>query len=288
MHTKSLSLFDLIPGKVLADRYKITKTHRRDGMSTTFLVDDLEAKTQRELQIFPASLFEGAEQSRDFARAMKAWTTVESRAVLSAHEVQALEDGAILFVTDVPPARSLRDMAKEKGPLPAAEVVRIGTELLDGLTAIHAALLVHGDVKPQTIRVRPEKGDHVELIDGGITAALWSAKHLGDKTALIGTPFYAPIEQFGGESPDVQSDVYNLACVLYELATGVLPWKGRSFLEVFQEKLQERPPSMHSRAPTVDVPPKLEEAIRGGLMADRRERYASAEPFRAALAAAKA
>jgi serine/threonine protein kinase len=287
MPAKSLSLFDLIPGKVLVERYKIVRTNRRDGMSTTFVVEDQDEKAERELQVFPASLFEGREQSRDFARAMRQWTKVDSRAVVRSHSVAETEDGSILVVTDVPHERSLRDHAKEKAPLPAAEVVKIGTELLDGLAAIHAAGLVHGDVKPQTIRVRDAKG-HVELMDGGITAALWSAKHLGDKTALIGTPFYAPIEQFGGESPDVQSDVYNLACVLYELASGVLPWKGKSFLDVFQEKLQKEPPAMSARAPKVSVPPSLESAIRGGLMADRRERYGAVAPFRAALAGVKA
>jgi serine/threonine-protein kinase len=286
MPTKVLSLFDLIPGKVLLDRYKIARPNRRDGMSTTFAVEDLESKSERELQVFPASLFEGREQSRDFARAMRAWSQVESGAVLVTHGAAELDDGTILLVTDLPPARSLRDHLKEHVPLPANEVVRIGTDLLDGLGAVHAAGLVHGDVKPQTIRVRDDRG-RVVLIDGGITAALWSAKHLGDKTALIGTPFYAPIEQFGGESPDVQSDLYNLACVLYELATGVLPWKGRSFLDVFQEKLQKEPPPMKSRAPKVTVAAGLESAIRGGLMADRRERYATVAPFRAALAAAK-
>lgn len=286
MHAKTLSLFDLIPGKVLLDRYKVVRTNRRDGMSTTFAVEDLAASGERELQVFPASLFESREQSRDFARVMLPWTKVASRTVLKAHSVEALEDGTILFVTDLPPSKSLREHVKEHAPLPAAEVVKIGLELLEGLGAIHKAGLVHGDVKPNTIRVRDAKG-HVELIDGGITASLWSAKHLGDKTALIGTPFYAPIEQFGGESPDVQSDVYNLACVLYELATGVLPWKGKSFLEVFQEKLLKDPPTMKSRAPKAEVPEALEKAIRGGLMADRGERYGDITPFRAALSAVK-
>ncbi|MBL8863065.1 MAG: serine/threonine protein kinase [Planctomycetes bacterium] len=287
MHTKAPSLFDLIPGKVLLDRYKITRSTRRDGMSTAFAVEDLEEQGSREVQVFPASLFDGREQSVDFARAMRAWTRVVSKAVLATHAAEEFDDGTILVVTDLPPARSLRDRTKEGGPLAAGEVARIGLGLLDGLAMVHAAGLVHGDVKPQTIRLF-EGQPGVVLIDGGITAALWSAKHLGEKTALIGTPFYAPVEQFGGESPDVQSDLYNLACVLYELATGVLPWKGRSFLDVFQEKLQKEPPAMKARAPQVDVPAALEAAIRGGLMADRRERYGSVAPFRAALAGAAA
>src|SRR6185295_19899496 len=108
--------------------------------------------------------------------------------------------------------------------------------------------LVHGDIKPSTIYVDAKsKKLGPQLVDGGITPGLWNAKHLGERTALIGTPFYAPVEQFGGESPDVQSDVYNVATVLFEMATGVLPWKGKSFLEVFQAKLQKTPPSMKAR-----------------------------------------
>src|SRR5688500_233577 len=119
MHAKTLSLFDLIPGKLLLDRYKVARTNRRDGMSTTFVVEDLEVKAERELQVFPASLFEDREQSRDFAVSIRRWTRVESRAVLAAHSAEELEDGTILLVTDVPPAKSLRDLAKNS-PLPAA------------------------------------------------------------------------------------------------------------------------------------------------------------------------
>jgi len=125
------------------------------------------------------------------------------------------------------------------------------------------------------------------LVDGGITPALWSAKHLGDKTQLIGTPYYAPVEQFGGEAADVQSDIYNLATVLYEAVSGALPWQGKSFLEVFQAKLAPKPPPMKSVAPKVDVPPELEAAILGGLFAKKDARYASAAAFKAKLAALK-
>ena len=127
-----------------------------------------------------------------------------------------LEDGSILVVTDLPTGDSLRDVLTEKGAFSAAEVQSIGTTVLGGLSAVHAAGHIHGDIKPNAIHLT---GEGPVLVDGGITMGLWSAKHLGDKTALIGTPFYAPVEQFGGEAPDISSDIYNVATVLYELAT---------------------------------------------------------------------
>ncbi len=140
----------------------------------------------------------------------------------------------------------------------------------EGIAYATAGRSTEADGGIALVAFRPETGETV-----------W-AKGLGEKTALIGTPYYAPMEQFGGDSPDVRSDIYNLATVLYECATGVLPWTGSSFLEVFQSKLKDAPP-MKSRAKDVEVPAPLEAAILHGCQADRRKRFASARDFQLAL-----
>jgi eukaryotic-like serine/threonine-protein kinase len=278
MSDRTLTLFDLVPGKVLADRYKILKPYRQGGMSTTFEVEDSKDGACRELQVFPAALFEDAGQARDFAAMLEKWRDIDSESIVKLHDIQVREDGTMLLVCDRPQGRSLRQWLKDKQRLSASDALILGKRLLSGLARVHAAGQVHGDIKPHTIHL--DQGPHdAVLLDGGITSGLWSAKHLGDQTALIGTPFYAPVEQFGGESPDVQSDLYNLATVLYEVVAGVVPWSGASFLEVFQSKLEKVPPSMRQRAPDVEVPADFEAALVGGLLADRRERYASARSF---------
>ncbi len=284
MAQTSLSLFDLAPGKVVCDRWEITRSYRQGGMSATFEVNDREAGAVRELQVFPSALFGDVEQTADFAGVMEAWSAIESPAVLGVHTVQSLEDGTLVLATGFPPEKSLRDWLNENERMAAGEVIELAIGLLDGLAAIHDAGQVHGDIKPYTIHIDDEDRSPV-LIDGGITPGLWSAKHLGDKTALIGTPYYAPVEQFGGESPDVQSDIYNLATVLFELTAGCVPWAGVSFLEVFQAKLSKEPPTISERAAGVELPEGFEQAIRGGLMTDRRERYTTAADFQERLAA---
>lgn len=286
MSQTSPSPFDLRPGTVLRERYELVRPFRQGGMSTTFEVTDGREGVRRELQVFPAALFEGREQAHEFARSLAHWREIEHPAVLRVREVEAYDDGTILLVTDFPRGEALRDRLKRDGREPAATARAVGIALLEGLCAIHERGQIHGDVKPSTVWVDDEGGDlRPVLTDGGITLGLWSAKHLGDKTALIGTPFYAPIEQFGGDPPNVQSDLYNVATVLYELVTGVVPWSGRSFLEIFQAKLEKAPPTMRERAPSVEVPEDFEDAVRGGLMADRHERYASADEFLDALRA---
>ncbi|MAE28034.1 MAG: serine/threonine-protein kinase [Planctomycetota bacterium] len=286
-----LTLFDLAPGKTLLGRYEILASHRQGGMSAALRVRDNEEGLEREMQVFPAALLENAGQAGEFAEILTTWQSIDSPAVNRVREVVAGNDGSLYMVTDLPPGASLRSWLNENGPMEPERVVRLGLGLLAGLEAIHRRGLVHGDIKPHTIHLDcAGAGDAMGeecavLVDGGITPGLWSAKHLGDRTALIGTPFYAPMEQFGGDSPTVQSDVYNLATVLFELVTGVLPWKGKSFIEIFQAKLDKQPPSMRGRAPQVEVPAELERAIAGGLMGDHRDRYASADLFRRELAA---
>ncbi len=283
MSEKSPSPFELRAGTILRERYEIKRPHRQGGMATTFEVDDRVAGVRREMQVFPPGLFEDPGQGCEFAELMRAWKSIDAPAVLQVREVELYDDGMLLLVTDFPPGKSLREVLKERERLAPAAAREIGLALLGGLEAIHAAGQVHGDIKPQTIRVDATRVQHPVLVDGGITLGLWSAKHLGDKTALIGTPFYAPVEQFGGDPPDVQSDIYNVATVLFELVTGVVPWPGSNFLQIFQAKLEKAPPSMRTRAPLVDVPAGFEEAVRGGLMTDRRERYATAAEFLARL-----
>ena len=258
---------------------------RQTGMARVFEVNDRAEKEARQLLVFPAALFEGEEQSCDFADVMRSWREVDSEAVVRVRDIVRLKDGALLVGTDLPPEASLRDWLKEHGRMEAPRALALGLELCRGLAAIHENGLVHGDIKPFTIHV-PSGAQPAQamLVDGGITPGLWSAKHLGEHTVLIGTPFYAPVEQFGGESPDVRSDLYNLATVLYELVTGVVPWAGSNFLEVFQAKLQPAP-GMRSRAPEAEVPRAYEEVVQRALATAGSERYGSAEELGEALAA---
>ena len=279
----AFSLFQLAPGMTILDRYEIKSANRQGSMSAAFQATDTSDGGACELQAFPAGLFENEEQSEEFAASMSGWKGVDSDAVLCIRSVEVLEDNSILVVTDLPTGDSLRDALGATGPFSGPEVQSIGVTILDGLSAVHNAGHVHGDIKPQAIHLT---SSGPVLVDGGITMGLWSAKHLGDKTALIGTPYYAPVEQFGGEAPDISSDIYNVATVLYELATGVVPWPGKSFLEIFQAKLAPEPIPMGERVPGCEISANLEKVIKGGLLTDRRERYTDAAVFRDLLAAA--
>lgn len=289
----SLSEYEIGPGRIVAERYEVVRPNRQGGLSVAFEAKDLAAGGEAcEVQVFPSSLFDGEKQLGEFAEGWQAWKRVHSPRVLAVREIERVGTTGLVLVTDLPQGEPLRARLQRTGPMASREVVRLGLGILDGLMAIHGTGLVHGDVKPSTVWVALDGGSEQDssdfasgpvLVDGGTTPGLWSAKGWGDRTALIGTPYYAPVELFGGERPDVQSDVYSAATLLFELATGVQPWAGRTFLEVFQSKLAKKPPTMVERAPDVAVPEDLERVLRGGLHGSRELRYSSATDFRAAL-----
>lgn len=274
MKKAHVSMFDFAPGKTVAGRFRIVAASRQNDLALTFEVAD-EVGEPREITFFPPGLFDGPEQVAEFASYWETWKGVDSPHVVPLREILTADGDCALLVTDRPPGGSLRDWLNQHERMDCAQALKLGTQLAEALVEIHSAGLVHGDVKPQTTYV-DSAGQKVVLVGGGVTTGLWNAKGLGERTALIGTPYYAPVEQFGGDAPSVQSDVYNVATVLFELVTGVLPWPGKTFLEVFQAKLEKEAPSMAARAPGVEVAPEVERAIVRGLLADRHERYQDA------------
>lgn len=281
------SMFHLAPGKTVLGRFEIVRPTRQNDLALTF--EAKEGDDPCELTFFPPALFDDASQVDEFCSFWEAWRSVDSPHVTRIREILTIGGECALLVSDAAPELSLREWLTKRAPLEPAEVLRIGVQLAEGLIGIHSANLVHGDLKPQTIHLTQGDGEAgtgtVVMVGGGVTTGIWNAKGLGERTALIGTPYYAPIEQFGGESPDERSDIYNVAAVLFELGCGVLPWPGKSFLEVFQAKLDKAAPSMKRRAPQVEFPAEVEAAIVKGLLADRNDRYATAEQLLAGLRA---
>lgn len=285
MASDSLTLFDLAPGKRVADRYLIQKSHRQSDLAFSFVAEDESAGEPCELTFFPSTLFEESAQIDDFVRQCQEWKTIDSSHVVRVRDVFQMDGGTVIQATDLPDGPLLREWLTGNEAMDPQRAHALGVQLLEGVVAIHEAGLIHGDIKPSTIFVEGVDTDApcARIADGGATPGLWHAKHLGDRTALIGTPFYAPVEQFGGDAPDTLSDIYNVATVLFELVTGTLPWPGKSFLEVFQAKLDKARPSMRIRAPKIEVSPELEDAIVRGLMADRRDRHTTSREFLRAL-----
>jgi len=279
-----LELINLVPGKEVLGQYTITKLLRENGISSTFGLQGEDFPDGAELVLFPSHLFGSFEAATSFSQELEPWIAFDCSSVRSLSRMEVQEDGLVLQVGARVPGPSLRHFMAEGELLSSGEVQQLGLRLLDGLEELHGSGMVHGDLKPEVVFGNGDP-DSAVIIDGGVTPSLWSTQHLGARTQLVGTPFYAPIEQFSGDAPSADSDLYNLATLLYEAATGQLPWNGTGFVEVFQSKLV-RPSEGSNAARAVNLAPGLDSLLCSALDPQRRERPADASVFREHLAAA--
>jgi len=183
-------------------------------------------------------------------------------------------DGQIGIWTEFIDGHTLDRVLADRGPLPADGVVAIGIDLCRALSAVHAAGLLHRDIKAQN--VMRETGGRIVLMDFGTGHDLESVpSRAGD---MSGTPLYLAPEIFAGGSATVASDVYAVAVLLYRLLTGRYPVEGRTLDEVRDG---------HAAGPRQSSMPALPRAvvdtITRGLAIDPQHRYRDADAFAAAL-----
>jgi serine/threonine protein kinase len=165
-------------------------------------------------------------------------------------------------------------------PLPISMALRIAQHVAEGLAAVHAAGLIHRDVKPSNILLRAD-GTPV-LTDLGLVAAISAtaqAHRLTPADMILGTADYISPEQVAGSAVDGRSDLYSLGIVLYEMIVGFVPFAGRTPIEAARAHLEERPP------PTPAATPQAVRALIDRALQKRPEdRFPSASNMAAAIA----
>jgi serine/threonine-protein kinase len=179
------------------------------------------------------------------------------------------------------PGESLQQRIAREGPLPVDEAVRIARDMALALAYAHARGVVHRDVKPANILLH--EGEPI-LADFGIAYASLSAaaERITASGLVVGTPEYMSPEQASGATePDGRSDVYSLACVLFEMLTGEPPFTGPTAVSVMTKRLVDPPPS--ARRLRATIPAGLDEALRCALATAPVDRYATAQAFAEAL-----
>src|SRR5437773_4853635 len=178
---------------------------------------------------------------------------------------------------------SLRDRLEREGPLPLEEALRITREVASALSYAHSHDVVHRDIKPENILL---SGGEAVVADFGIARAITAAagRNLTETGIALGTPGYMSPEQASGGGPiDGRSDVYSLACVLYEMLVGEPPYTGPSAQVVIAKRFTDPVPS--ARRPRGAISAALDAAVSRGPARAAASRFATAALFAEALAA---
>lgn len=176
-------------------------------------------------------------------------------------------------------ASTLEDRLAQPAALAMSEVSHILSQILDGLSCIHAAGIVHRDMKPANVMLTDDLS--VKLTDFGI--ARMTAM---DKTGagMVGTPHYMAPEQFSGANIDARADIYATGVVLYEILTGQRPFEGGGLEAILQASKNTPPPAPSAIVP--DLSPALDAVVRTAMSVSADDRFASADDMKAALISA--
>ena len=198
--------------------------------------------------------------------------------VVTIYGAERIEDRIGLWMEFVK-GRTLAQVVEQGKVFSASEAVSIGIELCHAMTAVHAAGLLHRDIKANNVMLAED--GRIVLMDFG------TGRELGDRSApgLAGTPLYLAPEILRGEDPTVAGDVYSLGVLLYHLLTGSYPVRARALRDLrLAHELLERTPLTAARP---DVPPKLAQVIERAIDPQPERRHQSADVLAADLASFK-
>jgi eukaryotic-like serine/threonine-protein kinase len=271
----------------LAERYRLEREVGRGGMATVYLAHDLKHRRLVALKVFHPDLAAALGPER-FER------EVDIAARLSHPHILALFDsgrvpavagdhGMLYYVMPFVNGESLRARLQREGALAVDEAVRVAVDVAGALAYAHAQGIVHRDIKPENVMMH--EGEAM-VTDFGIAKALSDADGatLTRTGFIVGTPAYMSPEQAAGDVIDGRSDVYSLACVLFEMLTGIQPFEGGA-LAALTRRLAEPPPS--TRVHRSDIPAEIDRVLVEALSRAPEARRTAAE-FAAALRAAAA
>jgi serine/threonine-protein kinase len=259
----------------LAARYTIGSEIGRGGMARVYRAHDRQHDRDVAIKVLHPELAAAVGAER-FLREIRIAARLQHPHILPLHD-SGTADGLLYFVMPYVEGEALRDRLRREKQLPLADALRIAREVADALAYAHAHNVVHRDIKPGNILL---SGGHAIVADFGIARAISAAggQEVTTTGTVIGTPEYMSPEQASGEPAiDGRSDVYSLACVLYEMLGGEPPFTGRTPQVVLARHRQESPLALSVIRP--HLPQEVERALRIALAKIPADRFATAKEF---------
>ncbi|GAB3286604.1 Stk1 family PASTA domain-containing Ser/Thr kinase [Sinomonas notoginsengisoli] len=262
-------LTDVLVGSLVGDRYRVVSRLAMGGMATVYLATDTNLDRDVAVKVLHPHLSQDPTFVDRLEREAKAAARLSHPHVVSVLD-RGHEGDLFYLVMEYVPGRNLRELLNEHGPLAPRQALALIDAVVDGLSAAHAAGLVHRDVKPENVLLG--NSGQIKVADFGLARAVTTSTSTG---VTLGTVAYIAPELVQRSGGDERSDLYSVGIMLYELLTGHQPYRGEIPVQVaMQHATRDVPP------PSALVPglsPELDELVQWASARDPEDRPVDAE-----------
>jgi serine/threonine-protein kinase len=274
--------------------YKITRVLGEGGMGTVYLAEHPMIGKRVAVKMLRPDLGTDPGLVSRFFQEARAVNEIRHPNIVDISDFGKTDDGFVYFVMELMEGHSLRERLTADGMLPLADVVTISRQVCDALAAAHRAGIIHRDLKPDNIFLLEDPKQpgilRSKLFDFGVAKLLGEQeKQVGHKTiagAVVGTPFYMSPEQALCQDVTAASDIYSMGVVMFEMATGAVPFAAEQLVILLNAILKQPAPAPSELRPT--VPPVLDRLILRCLEKDPGARPQSMDEVIAVLNASAA
>jgi eukaryotic-like serine/threonine-protein kinase len=281
-------LRDPLIGSTIDGRYEIRELLGEGGMGLVYEVRHVSLDRSFAMKVLRRELARDEELAGRFIDEAKATAVVRHPHVVQITDFGRFPDATPYFVMELLTGRTLGEVIKAGGPIPAARAVRIVEQVAGALGAAHIAGVVHRDLKPENVflvggMAGGQASDDVRVVDFGAAKIVGSSR-ITRQGIVFGTPHYMSPEQASGQPVDHRTDVYSLGVIMYEMFTGRVPFEADTYMGVLTQHMfvQPTPPSRVS--PAARELGALEDITLACLAKRPEDRYGSMAELVAALA----